>query len=124
MDNDELIIQNMLLIEEIARLKHELDSTKEHLKKYTAPLNKKTYYEKNKEEIKQKVKEYKKNTNYVVPKDVIKDRNKRAYQKRKEKLEKDKLERQLKFMSNENLDFTFTNVNVLNCQYFFNYQYL
>jgi glycosyltransferase involved in cell wall biosynthesis len=29
-------------------------------------------------------------------------------------LEKDKLERQLKFMSNENLDFTFTNVNVLN----------
>jgi teichuronic acid biosynthesis glycosyltransferase TuaG len=29
-------------------------------------------------------------------------------------LEKDKLERQLKFMTNENLDFTFTNANVLN----------
>jgi glycosyltransferase involved in cell wall biosynthesis len=29
-------------------------------------------------------------------------------------LEKDKIERQLKFMTNENLDFTFTNANVLN----------
>jgi hypothetical protein len=63
---------------------------KEHLKKYTAPSSKKLYYEQNKEEIKQKVKEYKENTNYVVAKDVIKERNKRAYQKRKEKLEKEK----------------------------------
>ena len=45
-----------------------------------------------KEEIKQKVKEYKEKTNYVVPKEVIKERNKRAYQKRKEKLEKEKTE--------------------------------
>mgnify|MGYP001008384284 CR=1 FL=1 len=35
--------------------------------------------------------EYKEKTNYVVPKDVIKERNKRAYQKRKEKMEKDKV---------------------------------
>jgi dsDNA-specific endonuclease/ATPase MutS2 len=52
----------------------------------------KKYYENHKEEIKQKVKEYKEKTNYVVPKEVIKERNKRAYQKRKEKLEKEKIE--------------------------------
>jgi len=87
MDKDEIINE---LTEKIAKLENELQSTKEHLKKYTAPSNKKLYYEQNKEEIKQKVKEYKENTNYVVPKDVIKERNKRAYQKRKEKLEKEK----------------------------------
>ena len=75
-------------------LKNELNLTKEHLKKYTAPSCKKLYYEKNKEEIKQKVKQYKEQTNYVVPKEVIKERNKRAYQKRKQKLEKEKLESQ------------------------------
>ena len=88
MDKDELT-------EKIAKLENELQSTKEHLKKYTAPSSKKLYYEQNKEEIKQKVKEYKEKTNYVVPKDVIKERNKRAYQKRKEKLEKEKSENQI-----------------------------
>ena len=83
------------LTEKIAKLENELQSTKEHLKKYTAPSSKKLYYEQNKEEIKQKVKEYKEKTNYVVPKDVIKERNKRAYQKRKEKLEKEKSENQI-----------------------------
>jgi hypothetical protein len=83
---NEIIIKS--LIEENAKLKEELQATKEHLKKYTN--NTKKYYENHKEEIKQKVKEYKENTNYVVPKDVIKERNKRAYQKRKEKLEKEK----------------------------------
>jgi hypothetical protein len=87
MDKDEIINE---LAEKIAKLENELHATKEHLKKYTAPSSKKLYYEQNKEEIKQKVKEYKENTNYVVPKDVIKERNKRAYQKRKEKLEKEK----------------------------------
>jgi hypothetical protein len=48
--------------------------------------------ENHKEEVKKKVKEYKEKTNYVVPKEVIKERNKRAYQKRKEKLEKEKTE--------------------------------
>jgi hypothetical protein len=87
MDKDEIING---LTEKIVKLENELQSTKEHLKKYTAPSSKKLYYEQNKEVIKQKVKEYKEKTNYVVPKDVIKERNKRAYQKRKEKLEKEK----------------------------------
>jgi predicted anti-sigma-YlaC factor YlaD len=94
MNNEELIKENLSLREENERLKNELNLTKEHLKKYTAPSCKKLYYEKNKEEIKQKVKQYKEQTNYVVPKEVIKERNKRAYQKRKQKLEKEKLERQ------------------------------
>ena len=92
MDKDEIINE---LTEKIAKLENELQSTKEHLKKYTAPSSKKLYYEQNKEEIKQKVKEYKEKTNYVVPKDVIKERNKRAYQKRKEKIEKEKSENQI-----------------------------
>lgn len=84
MDKDEIIKE---ILEENVKLKEELQATKEHLKKYTAPSNKKLYYEQNKDEIKQKVKEYKEKSNYVVPKDVIKERNKRAYQKRKKKLE-------------------------------------
>ena len=80
MENENIIKS---LVEENAKLKEELQATKEHLKKYTD--NTKKYYENHKEEIKQKVKEYKEKTNYVVPKDVIKERNKRAYQKRKEK---------------------------------------
>ena len=46
------------LTEENAKLKEELQSTKEHLKKYTAPASSKVYYEKHKEEQKQRVKEY------------------------------------------------------------------
>ena len=49
----------MELIKEIERLKteneqlkKELNDTKEHLKKYTAPSRSKTYYENHKEEIK------------------------------------------------------------------------
>ena len=87
MDKDKIINE---LAEKNAKLEEELQATKEHLKKYTAPSSKKLYYEQNKEEIKQKVKEYKEKTNYVVTKDVIKERNKRAYQKRKEKLEQEK----------------------------------
>jgi cell division protein FtsB len=87
MNNEELIKENLSLREENEKLKNELNLTKEHLKKYTAPSCKKLYYEKNKEEIKQKVKQYKEQSNYVVPKEVIKERNKRAYQKRKQKLE-------------------------------------
>ena len=94
MNDEELIKENISLREENEKLKYELNLTKEHLKKYTAPSCKKLYYEKNKEEIKQKVKQYKEQTNYVVPKEVIKERNKTAYQKRKQKLEKEKLESQ------------------------------
>jgi hypothetical protein len=94
MNNEELLTKIKNYEDKILCLENELNTTKEHLKKYTAPSNMKKYYENHKEEIKQKVKEYKENTNYVVPKDVIKERNKRAYQKRKEKLEKEKSENQ------------------------------
>ena len=52
------------LAEENAKLKEELQSTKEHLKKYTAPASSKVYYEKHMEEQKQRVKEYQQRTNY------------------------------------------------------------
>jgi len=91
MNNEELLTKIKNYEDRILYLENELNKTKEHLKKYTAPSNMKKYYENHKEEIKQKVKEYKEMTNYVVPKDVIKERNKRAYLKRKEKLEKEKI---------------------------------
>ena len=50
------------LEEEILTLNEELQKTKEHLKKYTAPESRKKYYEQNKEKIKERVNEYKKNT--------------------------------------------------------------
>ena len=91
MDNQELINKLKLYEERILTLEKELQETKEHLKKYTAPSNMKKYYENHKEEIKQKVKEYKEKTNYTVSKDVIKERNKRAYLKRKEKLKSENI---------------------------------
>ena len=90
MNNEELLTKIKNYEDRISYLEMELNETKNNLKKYTD--NTKKYYENHKEEIKQKVKEYKEKTNYVVPKEVIKERNKRAYQKRKEKLEKDKME--------------------------------
>ena len=86
MNIDEIITKNKILEEELQKTKDELTKTKEHLKKYTAPSNKKQYYENHKEEIKQKVKEYRETTNYVVSPEIIKERNKKAYLKRKEKL--------------------------------------
>ena len=56
MDKDERIKE---LEYENAKLKDELQTTKEHLKKYTAPSYKKEYYEKNK--------------------DIINERNKKLY---------------------------------------------
>jgi len=61
MDKDERIKE---LEEENAKLKDELDATKVHLKKYTAPVSRKEYYEQNKEAIKEYNKNYKKSTNY------------------------------------------------------------
>jgi hypothetical protein len=90
MDNQELVNKIKIYEDRIFYLETELNETKNNLKKYTD--NTKKYYENHKEEIKQKVKEYKEKTNYVVPKDVIKERNKRAYQKRKEKMEKETIE--------------------------------
>ena len=44
------------ILEENAKLKEELQATKEHLKKYTAPASRKEYYENNKEHILEKMK--------------------------------------------------------------------
>ena len=55
MNNEEKIKQ---LEEENISLKNELEKTKEHLKRYTAPTCKKQYYENNKETIKEKHKKY------------------------------------------------------------------
>jgi hypothetical protein len=43
MDNEEKIKE---ILEENAKLKEELQATKENLKKYTAPASSKVYYEK------------------------------------------------------------------------------
>ena len=75
MDKDETIKQ---LQEENSLLKTELESTKNHLKKYTAPARNKKHYEANKELIKSR--EYKAN----VSQEQRAEYNKRAYQKRKE----------------------------------------
>jgi hypothetical protein len=63
----------------------EFNQLKEHLKKYTAPKRNKDYYHNNKEKIIKKVKE-----NQATKKpdpDKIKEYNKKAYQKRKQKLQ-------------------------------------
>ena len=82
MDNplDEIINKNKLLEDKILLLENELNITKEHLKKYTAPKRSKTYYENHKEELLKKMKTYS-----PCP-DKIKEKNRRAYLKRKEKL--------------------------------------
>ena len=86
MDNQARINQ---LEEENANLKAELQSVKEHLKKYTAPASRKVYYEKNKEKEKQRAKEYKEKTNYKSTPEQKKEYNKQAYLRRKEKLKKE-----------------------------------
>ncbi len=87
MNNEELIKENLLLKEEIELLK-------EKLKNYTAPKRSKKFYETHKEEIKQKVREYKEKTNYNsnIPKEKKQEYNKRAYLKKKEKIEDNKNE--------------------------------
>ena len=86
------------LAEENAKLKEELQATKEHLKKYTAPASSKVYYEKHKEEQKQRVKEYQQRTNYKSDYKPTPEQKKeyarRAYLKKKEKLQNEKGEKQ------------------------------
>jgi len=79
MNIEELLTKNKLLEDQIQKLQDELTKTKEHLKKYTAPPRSKTFYENHKEEILEKKKDPK-------LKEQRKDINKRAYQKKKEKL--------------------------------------
>jgi len=62
----------------------EYNKLKEHLKKYTAPKRNKDYYHNNKEKIIKKIKE---NQEHNKPDpEKIKEYNKRAYEKRKQKL--------------------------------------
>jgi hypothetical protein len=86
MDKDQIIKQ---LQEENALLKQELQSTKEHLKRYTAPASNKVYYENHKEEQKQRVREYKKRTNYKPTPEQKKEYNRQAYLRKKEKCKKE-----------------------------------
>jgi hypothetical protein len=87
MDKDEKIKK---MEEHISNLEKELQATKEHLKKYTAPSSSKVYYEKHKEAQKQRVKEYQQKTNYKSDYKPTPEQKKeyarRAYLNRKEKL--------------------------------------
>jgi len=85
------------LKKELEKTKNELIETKEHLKKYTAPIRNKIYYEENKEKHKQKVKEYKEKINYnaTLTPDKKKEYARKAYLNKKEKLKK----------INENIEF-------------------
>jgi len=70
-----------LLTQENEELKNKVKELEEKLKKYTAPARSKTYYENHKDELLEKMKKYKQTP------EQIKERNKKAYLKRKEKLE-------------------------------------
>ena len=82
--------------EKIKELEEELQATKEHLKKYTAPSYKKEYYEQNKDVIKERNANYKKNTNYKYEPTPEKKKEyaRRAYLKKKEKLQNKMEEKQ------------------------------
>ena len=82
------------ILEENAKLKEELETTKEHLKKYTAPSYKKEYYEKNKDVINERNRKYKDATNYKPTPEQKKEYNKQAYLRRKEKLQTELEEKQ------------------------------
>ena len=79
---EDLQKENELLREKVGLLEKELNETKEHLKKYTAPAYKKQYYENHKEEIKLK------KQNYQPTPEQKKEWARRAYLKKKEKNDK------------------------------------
>ena len=88
MSVEELLIKIKQLEEKNAVLEKELNETKEHLKKYTAPLRNIIYYQENKEQHKQRVKEYNEKTNYYasISAEKKKEYARRAYLNKKEKL--------------------------------------
>jgi len=81
---EDLLYKIKFLEEENIKLKLELEETKEHLKKYTAPSRHKTYYENHKEEILNKQK------CYVISPEKKKEYARNAYLNKKEK-EKQKI---------------------------------
>lgn len=87
MNTDEKI---KVLEEENARLKEELQATKEHLKKYTAPASRKVYYENNREAIKERVKKCREKKTYKSTPEQRKEYNRISYLRRKEKLKEEK----------------------------------
>ena len=70
------------LQEKLATVECELKETKEHLKKYTAPVRHKTFYENHKEEILSRNKEY---FETKVTKEKRKEYARTAYLNQKEK---------------------------------------
>ncbi len=80
MNNEELIKENQILKEELEKTKNILNETQEHLKKYTAPIRNKTYYENHKQELLEKMK-----TN-PIPSDKRKEYNKKYYLKKKDRM--------------------------------------
>jgi hypothetical protein len=72
-----------LLRKENEDLKNKVVELEEKLKKYTAPSRSKIYYENHKDELLEKMKKYKQTP------EQIKERNRKAYLKKKEKIEKD-----------------------------------
>jgi hypothetical protein len=94
MNNDELIAKLQITEEENIKLKQDLENKTIQLNTYL--LKNISYYEKHKEEHKQRVKEYQKKTNYKSDykptQEQKKEYAKRAYLKKKDKLEKEKLE--------------------------------
>jgi hypothetical protein len=87
MDNEELLNKIKIYEERILYLEKELNETKEHLKKYTAPIRNKNYYNNHKEDMIEKMKEYKNNLSSEKKKEYART----AYLKKKEKLEKEKI---------------------------------
>ena len=90
-DKDEKI---KLMQERILELEEELQTTKDHLKKYTAPKSRKEYYENNKDAILERNRKYKETTNYKPTPEKKKEYNKQTYLRRKEKLKKEMEEKQ------------------------------
>jgi len=88
MNSEDIIKENQELKELNEKLKIELEEIKEHLKKYTAPVYKKKYYQNNKEEIKQKTQEYQKT--YKPTEEQKKKWAKTAYLNKKAKMENQK----------------------------------
>jgi hypothetical protein len=74
-----------LLKKENEELQLRIQELEERLKKYTAPARHKKYYENHKEELLEKMKKYKQTP------EQIKERNKKAYLKKKEKMEEEKI---------------------------------
>ncbi len=100
MMREELATVNERLKEEIVTLDDELTATKAHLKRYTAPGYNKEYYEQNRERILQQKAKSRLKTGYKRDPEKTKEDNRRAYQKRKERLQKEADEKLSKEVDN------------------------